>query len=75
MTEWTGRLGLTAALCFALSRFGLPRYRMTMQVSAAVSALLGGAMLAGPPFDEIAGAIIILTVFAIALWAYISGKA
>ena len=74
MTEWIVILGLTTVLCLGLSRFGLPRYRKTMQISAAVSALLCAGMLAGPPFDEIAGAIITVTIMALLLWGFLQSS-
>lgn len=75
MTSWITLLSLTALLSLGLSQFGLPRYRRAMQVSATVSALLCAGLLAGPPFDSIAGGFILAAVLAFALWAYFNSQA
>ena len=75
MTSWIVLLSLTAIISLGLSHFGLPRYRRAMQVTAATSALLCAGLLAGPPFDNIAGGIILAAILALALWAYFNTQA
>lgn len=73
MTEWTLLTACAALLCFALSIFGAPRYKKSLQAWAIAAGLLSLAFFLGPPIDRIAGASVTVVGLLWALRLYIFG--
>ena len=59
MMGWPALTAFAAVVFAVLSVFGQPSHRNRLRAAAAASALICAGFLAGPPFDQIAGGIVL----------------
>jgi hypothetical protein len=71
---WSALAAFATVVLAVLSFVAQPRLRRRMRAGAAASALIFVGLLMGPPFDQIAGGIILALVIWLAVLAIRSGS-
>lgn len=68
---WNALAGFAALVFLVLSFIGQPRLQGRMRAGVAASALIFAGLLAGPPFDLIAGLVLLAMVICLAFFGFL----
>lgn len=71
MMGWPALTAFAAVVFAVLSVVGNPRRRNSLRAAAMASALICAGFLAGPPFDQIAGGIVLALLVCYAVLAFL----